>query len=125
MSTGGTYPFSRAGIAHFTLDDTACALELMWNEAYGGGIFVPFTDETTGVTTYGGGRYILDTVKGADLGSNTEARTLVLDFNFAYNPSCSYDPGWACPLAPPGNALPLALTGGERSARAPAPARLR
>ena len=39
---------------------------------------------------------------------------LVLDFNFAYNPSCCYDPRWVCPLAPPGNRLPIAIRGGER-----------
>ena len=62
--------------------------------------------------TYGAGRYLLDTVKGSDLGS--ERGRLILDFNFAYNPSCSYDPRWVCPLAPPGNRLPIAIRGGER-----------
>ena len=52
-------------------------------------------------TTYGGGRYLIDTVKGADLGFDGAEGTVVLDFNFAFNPSCSYDPSWACPLAPP------------------------
>ena len=65
-----------------------------------------------GTTTYGGGRYLLDTVKGADLG--TEDGRLVLDFNYAYNPSCAYDPSWACPLAPPGNRLAIAVEAGER-----------
>ena len=71
-------------------------LELYWLVAYGGGLFVPFRDDTSGAETYGGGRYLLDTVKGADLGVDGER--LVLDFNFAYNPSCSYDPRWVCPL---------------------------
>ena len=39
---------------------------------------------------------------------------LVLDFNFAYNPSCAYDPKWACPLSPPANRLPVAVRAGER-----------
>ena len=82
------------------------ALELYWLDGYGGGLFVPFRDATSGAETYGGGRYLLDTVKGADLGG--ESGRLVLDFNFAYNPSCSYDPRWVCPLVP---------------AREPAPAR--
>jgi uncharacterized protein (DUF1684 family) len=51
-------------------------------------------------------------VKGADLGE--QDGRLVLDFNFAYNPSCSYDPGWVCPLAPPANRLPVAVEAGER-----------
>ena len=51
-------------------------------------------------------------VKGADLGSRD--RTLVLDLNFAYNPSCAYDPAWACPLAQPGNTLDVPVPVGER-----------
>ena len=89
-------------------------LELTWNDGYGGGIFLAFTDETSGTTSYGGGRYLIDTVKGADLGFDRENHTAVLDFNFAFNPSCSYDPRWACPLAPPANRLPIAVTAGEQ-----------
>ncbi len=59
----------------------------------------------------GGGRYLLDTVKGADLGGSDGQ--LVIDLNFAYNPSCAYDPDWACPLAPPGNVLKPELSAGE------------
>ena len=64
--------------------------------------------------TYGGGRYLLDTIKGADLGFDADAGTLVLDFNFAYNPSCAYDPAWACPLAPPGDRVAVPIPVGER-----------
>jgi uncharacterized protein (DUF1684 family) len=63
--------------------------------------------------TYGGGRYLLDTIKGADLGRGSTPNSLVIDFNFAYNPSCAYDPMWACPLAPAGNVLPVAVPVGE------------
>jgi uncharacterized protein len=87
-------------------------LELFWLEAYGGGLFLPFRDATGGAETYGGGRYLLDTIKGADLGA--EGGRLVLDFNFAYNPSCAYDPKWACPLSPPANRLPVAVRAGEK-----------
>ena len=62
---------------------------------YGGGVFLPFGDATNGATTYAGGRYLLDTIKGADLG--TRNGRVVLDFNFAYNPSCSYSDRWVCP----------------------------
>ena len=113
-STGGTFSFIRIGIARFALQGAEHELELGWNDGYGGGIFLAFTDETTGATTYGGGRYLIDTVKGADLGFDRAARTAVLDFNFAFNPSCSYDPRWACPLAPPGNRLPIPVTSGEQ-----------
>jgi hypothetical protein len=86
----------------------------MWLNAYGGGVFVPFRDATNGAATYGGGRYLLDTVKGADLGHNGDA--MVLDFNYAYHPSCVHSLQWSCPLAPPGNTLDIEVTAGERLA---------
>src|SRR5204862_506924 len=89
--------------AHLPLIGAARALELYWLVGYGGGVFCPFADATSSGSTYGGGRYLLDTVKGADLGGDD--RQLVLDFNFAYNPSCSYDPRWVCLLTPPANRL--------------------
>jgi hypothetical protein len=94
------------------------ALDVFWLDAYGGGLFVPFRDSTAGNESYGGGRYLLDTVKGADLGS-TAAGALVFDFNFAYNPSCSYDPAWTCPLPPPGNRLDIRVEAGEKVYTAP------
>ena len=114
VSTGGTFSFTRIGIARFALQGVEHELELTWNDGYGGGIFLAFTDETSGTTSYGGGRYLIDTVKGADLGFDRETQTAVLDLNFAFNPSCSYDPRWACPLAPPANRLPISLTAGEQ-----------
>ena len=104
-------PFARA---HLELRGEPLVLELDWLEGYGGGVFLCFRDATSGTESYGGGRYLLDTVKGADLGED-DGR-LVLDFNFSYNPSCSYDPGWVCPLAPPANRLQIAVEAGERHA---------
>jgi uncharacterized protein (DUF1684 family) len=114
-STGGTFRFTRVGVVRFTLGGVDHELELDWNEGYGGGLFLAFRDGTSGETTYGGGRYLLDTVKGSDLGADRDAGTLVLDFNFAYNPSCSYDARWACPLAPLANELPVDVTAGEQA----------
>ncbi len=88
------------------------ALEVLWLDAYGGGIFVPFRDATSGTSTYAGGRYILDTVKGADLGHQDDE--VILDFNYAYHPSCVHSPRWSCPLAPPANTLEFAVEAGER-----------
>ena len=107
------YAFTRFARASFVLAGLPATLDLYWLEGYGGGVFLGFADATSGTETYGGGRYLLDTVKGADLG--VEAGRLVLDFNFAYNPSCAYDPRWVCPLAPPGNRLAAPVRGGERS----------
>jgi uncharacterized protein len=88
-------------------------LELYWLGGYGGGVFLPFRDATTGGATFGGGRYLLDGIKGADLGLDAQRRA-ILDFNFAYNPSCAYSARWICPLAPPENTLPVAIHAGER-----------
>jgi uncharacterized protein (DUF1684 family) len=95
-------------------DALGAELTVFWIGGYGGGAWLPFQDATSGRDSYGGGRYLLDTIKGADLGADGEGRT-VLDFNFAYNPSCAYSPRWTCPLAPPGSRLPAAVRAGERS----------
>lgn len=87
-------------------------LTVYWIGGYGGGLFLPFTDASSGLQTYGGGRYLLDAIKGADLGQTQNGR-LILDFNFAYNPSCALNDAYVCPLAPPDNRLPHAVLGGE------------
>ena len=74
---------------------------------------LPFADATNGTSTYGGGRYLLDGIKGADLGM-TDGR-LIVDFNFAYNPSCAYSPAWVCPLAQAENRIPNAIAAGEKA----------
>jgi hypothetical protein len=104
--------FERIARARFELLGEERVLELYWLVAYGGGLFVPFRDDTSGAETYDGGRYLLDTVKGSDLG--VEGGRVVLDFNFAYNPSCSYDPRWVCPLSPPANRMAVRIEAGER-----------
>jgi uncharacterized protein (DUF1684 family) len=108
-STGGVIRFVRFGAVDLPIG----TLEVLWLDEYSGGVFLPFRDATSGKTTYGGGRYLLDTAKGADLGSSGD--TLVLDFNFAYHPSCVYDPKWTCPLAPLSNRLAAAVNAGERT----------
>jgi len=113
-SADGRFEMTRFGEARFDLYGQSHALGLYWIEVYGGGVFLSFRDGTSGRETFGAGRYLLDTVKGADLG--TEGGGLVLDFNFAYQPSCSYDPMWVCPLAPPENRLAVEVRAGERKA---------
>jgi uncharacterized protein (DUF1684 family) len=105
-------PFERVGVADVP---GVGALDVWRLASYGGGLFLPVKDGSAGRPggTYGGGRYLLDTAKGADLGSG--AGRLVLDFNFAYNPSCAYDPAWACPLAQPGNVVRVEIPVGERA----------
>jgi hypothetical protein len=107
-SDGATMSFRRFARARAS----EVVLDLYWLEGYGGGLFLPFADATSGDETYGAGRYLFDTVKGADLG--VEDGRLVLDFNFSYQPSCSYDIRWTCPLAPAANRLALRIEAGER-----------
>lgn len=107
----GETRFTAVGIISLVQLGIDESLTVYWLEAYGGGLFLPFRDKTSGDTTYGGGRYLLDTVKGADLGGS-EGR-LVIDFNYAYHPSCAYNSQWSCPLAPEANWLSGPIDAGE------------
>lgn len=69
--------------------------------------FIPFTDGSSGKDSYGGGRYI-------DIDDVTSDSTF-LDFNYAYNPYCSYNERYDCPIPPPENALPIFIRAGERN----------
>jgi uncharacterized protein len=108
----GATPYLTVGTATFEGPLGPGRLDVLWLDAYGGGIFVPFRDSTSGRATYGGGRYLLDTVKGADLGHR--GNLITFDFNYAYHPSCVYSPRWSCPLAPPNNQLSFEVEAGER-----------
>lgn len=118
-----TMRFQRAARANFMLDGTPAELTLYWIDVYGGGLFLAFRDATCPDESYGGGRYVLDTVKGSDfirLDSDPDTvmgfagGRILLDFNYAYNPSCAYDARWVCPLAPAENRLPMPIRAGER-----------
>ncbi|MCC9175332.1 DUF1684 domain-containing protein [Arthrobacter sp. zg-Y179] len=114
--TDGVVPFTRLG----TVSADGVGSLAVWHlDSYGGGIFIPVRDATSGVDggSYGGGRYLLDTIKGADLGTGDLPGSLILDFNFLYNPSCAYDEAWACPLPGPDNTVDAALQVGELYAR--------
>ena len=115
----GVIHYRRVGIAHFQVQGVECHLTVLALIGYGGGLFLPFRDATSGTDTYGGGRYLFDTIKNhIPMPPPVAARQLVeLDFNYAYNPSCAYNHRWACPLAPPENRLPVPVTAGEKSYR--------
>jgi uncharacterized protein (DUF1684 family) len=116
MSTGSALEFTRIGRLLVPFAAGTRSLDLFWMAGYAGGLFLPFRDATNGHETYGAGRYLLDGAKSADLGGDAAAGRLVLDFNFAFQPSCAFDPRWACPLAPPENRLDLRVEAGERIA---------
>lgn len=107
-SSGETMWLRRIGAIEIPLG----RLPVFWIDVYGGGLFLPFRDATSGNATYGGGRYLLDTIKGADLGSADDG-ALILDMNFAYHPSCHYDHRWSCPLAGPESRLATRVEAGE------------
>lgn len=115
--------FRRAGRLDFSLAGASASLLVYWIDVYGGGLFLPFRDATSGSETYGGGRYLFDTVKGSDflrLDGERERMgygggRVALDFNYAYNPSCAYDSRWICPLAPNENRLATPIRAGERA----------
>lgn len=114
LQTDGNFQIQRLGKLHFSVAGTKVALSLFRLLGYGGGLFLPFRDigDKSG-KTYPGTRYLLDTIKGADLGM--EQGRLVIDFNFAYNPSCAYHPRWNCPLAPAENWLKVEIAAGEQA----------
>jgi len=101
---------------HFAIESQAAGLSLYWLNIYGGGLFLPFRDTTSPGESYGGGRYLFDTIKGSDFlpapGAEVRERIL-LDFNYAYNPSCAYNDRWVCPLAPVENRLRIPIRAGE------------
>jgi uncharacterized protein (DUF1684 family) len=113
----GVITYRRAGRLGFSVAGQACQLTVFSLVGYGGGLFLPFRDATSGRETYGGGRYLFDTAKNTD-GLALELRAgspeVVIDFNFAYNPSCAYDARWACPLAPRENWLTVPVRAGEK-----------
>jgi uncharacterized protein (DUF1684 family) len=107
--------YRKYGELHFVLNGKALKLSVYQNEDFlkkpglEDYLFVPFTDLTNGHETYGGGRYI-------DLRiPPTGARTMVLDFNKAYNPSCAYNHGYSCPVPPAENRLAVAIPVGVLS----------
>jgi uncharacterized protein len=106
--------------AHFVLGGKPASLMVYWLDIYGGGLFLPFRDASNGSTTYGGGRYLFDTIKGSDFLRVPKSGTIervILDFNYAYNPSCAYNDNWVCPLSPGQNKLPATICAGEKKYR--------
>ena len=103
-STGESVPHVRWGSFTFEVEGQEFALTVYRNED-GGDLFLPFLDATSGVESYGAGRY-LDLVPAGD-------NRLLVDFNYAYNPYCAYNPHWSCPIPPEENRLAVAIRAGE------------
>jgi len=116
MNAEESMTMTTVGRLHFTIEGIGVALSLYWLNIYGGGLFLPFRDKTSPAESYGGGRYLFDTIKGSDFLATSGAsgiERILLDFNYAYNPSCAYNDKWVCPLAPVENRLSVAIRAGE------------
>lgn len=120
MNAEETMSMTTVGRVRFSVEGQLVALSLYWLDIYGGGLFLPFRDATCPTESYGGGRYLFDTIKGSDflpvLGASGWDR-IMLDFNYAYNPSCAYNDRWVCPLAPRENRLSVPIRAGEKKQR--------
>jgi uncharacterized protein (DUF1684 family) len=110
LGRDGRFTLQQFGQVSFDLPTGSGTLGLFWIHGYGGGIFLPFRYTTNNRESYGGGRYLYDTIKGADLGTTDDE--ILLDFNYAYHPSCHYNSRWVCPLAPPQNTLAFPVKAG-------------
>ena len=116
MNAEESMTMTKVARLHFTVEGQEVGLSLYWLNIYGGGLFLPFRDTTSPAESYGGGRYLFDTIKGSDflpVPGFSEKERIVLDFNYAYNPSCAYHYKWVCPLAPLENRLHVPIRAGE------------
>lgn len=82
---------------------------LVKKEEHKNNLFLPFTDNTNGSETYGGGRYI-------DL-EIPDGKTMIIDFNYCYNPYCAFTTGYSCPVPPEENYLDTEVKAGEKKYR--------
>jgi uncharacterized protein (DUF1684 family) len=103
-SGGEEQVYQRYGLVRFRVDDEPAQLTL-YSSDDSDELFIPFRDATSGRETYGAGRYLELHAHGDDV---------TIDFNYAYNPNCAYDPAWSCPLPPPENWLKVPIRAGEK-----------
>jgi len=120
MNAEETMEMTTVGRVRFSVEGQTAVLSIYWLDIYGGGLFLPFRDATCPTESYGGGRYLFDTIKGSDflpVPGVVGWERIMLDFNYAYNPSCAYNIRWVCPLAPVENRLSVAIRAGEKKQR--------
>jgi len=120
IENGKTIPFPTSakkikhykeyGKVNFNLENQALELTIYQSdppiEGYENSLFLPFMDETNGINSYGGGRYL--DLELSDITNNQ----LKLDFNKAYNPYCAYSKYYNCPIPPTNNRLPIEISAG-------------
>lgn len=106
-TTGGQQAYRRAGVVRFAFEGVPAQVTLFTSPDTDE-LFLPFRDATSGKETYGAGRYL--EVEPAAPGGR-----LVVDFNYAYNPYCAYNPEWSCPIPPGENWVAVPIRAGEKS----------
>ncbi|MNJ92031.1 hypothetical protein D3C87_96860 [compost metagenome] len=112
MSKERTVYYRKMGYLSFKINDTICKLNVYQNldlagrKEYKNYYFVPFKDATTGISTYGAGKYL-------DCYFNKKAKKVKIDFNTSYHPYCAYSDRYSCPIVPKENTIPVAITAGE------------
>lgn len=106
-TSGGIQEYRRAGVVRFDVDGEPAEITL-YRSTDSDELFLPFRDATSGDESYGAGRYLDVDPPGSD-------GRVAVDLNYAYNPSCAYNPNWACPIPPLENWLRVPIRAGERT----------
>ncbi len=112
-STDRKATYQKVGVINFKLNGDSLELSAYQNLDYlrkpGAKpyVFIPFTDDSNGEETYGGGRYIDMDVPTQD--------TIVVDFNLVYNPYCAYSDRYSCPVPPRENYIKTKVLAGARN----------
>ncbi len=101
---GFTETYQSPGELHFSIRGKDLVL---YPFSAGDGYFLIIADETTGLETYGAGRFMYS--------QPDSTGRIILDFNRAYNPPCAFSPYATCPMPPRENFLPVAIEAGEKS----------
>ncbi len=97
--------YHRYGLVRFQVEDQPAQV-MLYSSEDSDELFIPFRDATSGRETYGAGRY---------LEVHAHGDHVTIDFNYAYNPNCAYDPSWSCPSPPPENWLKVPIRAGEKT----------
>ncbi len=106
--------YRRYGYVYFEIENKACTLTVYQNmklkkkKEFKNYFFIPFRDETSGIHTYGGGRYL-------DVSIFENQAILKIDFNLSYNPYCAYSHRYSCPIPPSENTLKIPIISGEKT----------
>ncbi|MFD1095173.1 DUF1684 domain-containing protein [Salegentibacter chungangensis] len=112
-TTDRTPVYVKYGEVYFSIKGEEYKLNVYQNQSfltdpeYFDYLFLPFTDNTNGETTYSGGRYLDLRIPEGDF--------VILDFNKAYNPYCAYSGRYSCPIPPKENDLDTAIEAGVKA----------